>query len=270
MSATPFTFGIPLIARAAAQDWSVVQALLRLTLRSLAAQTDRRFCIIVAGHDRPNVGAGAPPFEFHQADWPAEAVRSDNGDAGRKKFLVAEHVGGRGGYLMFVDADDWVDTRIVASVRAGVGAAADGPVGGVIRHGYAIDLRNRRALPIPSAGAFTGGFYELCGSSTVARIDPGAEATIRRDPYALLHEHYRWEDTCREHGVASAPLDVVGADVTNTPAHQSTSHGPVTSWRRDFDVAVATEGRDVDDAFLARFGLCGHDLRGVDALLNPR
>ena len=41
MITEPFTFGIPLIARAAAADWPLVEALLALTLRSLAGQDDR-------------------------------------------------------------------------------------------------------------------------------------------------------------------------------------------------------------------------------------
>ena len=57
MSGEPFTFGIPLIARAAAQDWPLVQALLGLTLRSLAGQGDRDFRVIVAGHERPTIDA---------------------------------------------------------------------------------------------------------------------------------------------------------------------------------------------------------------------
>ena len=269
MSASPFTFGIPLIARAVAHDWALVQALLRLTLRSLAAQTDGRFHIVVAGHDRPELGADAAPFEFLHAGWPTEAVRADNGDGGRKKALIADHVGLRGGYLMFVDADDWFDTRLVASVRSQVDPGPNGPIGGVIGDGYAVDLRNGRALPIPHPDAFAGGFHELCGSSTVAVIDPGAAEAIRREPYAVLHEHYRWEETCRAQGVASVRLDLVGGYVVNTGANHSTAHGPFAAWRRRFDAAVATSGCPVDDTFLARFGLDAASLRAAHASMMP-
>ena len=271
MGVTPFTFGIPLIARAAARDWVLVQGLLDVTLQSLAAQTDRRFRIIVAGHDEPE--SGTAPFDFVRADWPAESVRPDNLDSGRKKALIAAHAGA--GHLMFVDADDWVDTRLVATVRAKVVPGTLDPagapiIGGVVGRGYAIDLRNRRALTVPHAEAFAGGFHELCGSSTVALVDPEAATKVGRDPYAVLHEHYRWDDTCRAHGVASVRLDLAGGYVVNTGANHSTTHGPFAAWRRGFDAAGAGNGCALDEVLLARFGLDGDAIRGVAALLAAR
>jgi hypothetical protein len=83
--AEPFTFGIPLIARDAATDWPLVEALLGLTLRSVAAQTDPAFRVVIAGHDRPAVAPLDRRITFIAADWPVEAVRADNLDSGRKK-----------------------------------------------------------------------------------------------------------------------------------------------------------------------------------------
>ncbi len=271
VSATPFTVGIPLIARAAAYDWAVVQHLFRLTLRSLSKQTDAHFRIVVAGHDRPDTDTEPACLDFIEADWPTEAVRSDNLDSGRKKALINAHVrSSGGGYLMFVDADDWVDTRTVATVRARLPPGPGGLIGGVVASGYAIDLRNRRALPIPHPDVFNGGFHELCGSSTVALVDPGAASAVRRDPHSVLHEHYRWEDACREHGVVSARLDLVGAYLVNTSANHSTSHGPFAEWRQRFDAEVAARGDAIDAALLARFGLDEGDVRDLAATLTPR
>ena len=252
MSAEPFTFGIPLIARAAAADWPLVEALLKLTLESLAGQRDRDFRVIVAGHDRPRVRT-AIPFDFLQAGWPAEAVRVDNLDGGRKKQAINEAVlAAGGGLLMFLDADDWVDTRLVACAR---GTIAPGQVGAVIERGYAVDPRGGRALAIPQTGAFEKGFDRLCGSSVVARLDPAGRDALHRDPYAVLHEHYRFADLVCERGALCCPLDVAGVYVVNTAANHSEVHGPFARWRRSFNDAVAREGVEMDDRFLARFGL---------------
>ena len=106
----PFTFGIPLIARSATRNWPLVEALLDLTLTSARNQTDQDFHIVIAGHDRPDVLLDDGRTEFIAANWPAEAVRADNLDSGRKKHAINELVHERGGgLLMFLDADDWVD-----------------------------------------------------------------------------------------------------------------------------------------------------------------
>ena len=253
MSAEPFTFGIPLIPRGAAADWRRVEALLGLTLRSLAGQGDRGFRVIVAGHDRPEIVA-AVPFEFLQVDWPVEPVRSDNLDRGRKVQAINETVlASGGGLLMLLDADDWADTRLVAVARATI---RPGRIGAVIERGYAIDARAGRALPIPHP-AFDKGFDRLCGSSVVARLDLSAGDPLHRNPLAVLHEHYRFADLAREHGAFCRLLDVDGAYVVNTAANHSEEHGPFVAWRRKFNAAVLRDGLPVDDRFLVRFGLNG-------------
>ncbi len=256
MSAEPFTFGIPLIARSVAADWQLVESLLTLTLGSLAGQGDHDFRVIVAGHDRPAIEAAAP-FDFLRIDWPVEAVRADNLDRGRKVQAINEAVlAVGGGLLMILDADDWVDTRLVATARATI---APGNIGAVIERGYAIDPRRRRALPIPHA-AFDRSFDRLCGSSVIARLDPLAPDALHRDPYAVLHEHYRFADLALEAGAVCRTLDVAGAYVVNTSANHSEVHGPFAGWRRSFNDAVARDGLPTDELFLSRFGLYALDL----------
>lgn len=250
MSVEAFTFGIPLIARAAARDWPLVQSLLKLTLRSLAGQSDRDFRVIVAGHDRPAIDA-AVPFEFLQVDWPIEAVRSDNLDRGRKVQAINEVVlADGGGLLMNLDADDWVDIRLVSVARNTI---LPGQIGAVIERGYAIDLRGR-ALPIPHV-AFDQTFDRLCGSSVVARLDPDGHDALHRDPLAVLHEHYRFAALARERAALCKSLAVDGAYVVNTSANHSEVHGPFAAWRRSFNDAILRDGSATDDLFLARFGL---------------
>ncbi len=246
----PFTFGIPLIARAAARDWELVQGLLDLTLRSLAAQAGPEIRIVVAGHDQPRT---AVAHEFLAATWPAEDVRADNLDSGRKKHAISQHVlATGGGLLMFVDADDWVEAGLVETARARI---APEQIGGLVEAGYVTDLRAMRLCPLPHPQVFAGGFHELCGSCAVAVLKPGHPDPVRRDPTAILHEHYRWIDVARELGVTWAKLDVGVNYLVNTSANHSETHGPFAAWRRDFNAAVTRIGVPADEAFLARFGL---------------
>lgn len=251
MSVEPFTFGIPLIARSASADWRLVEALLALTLQSLGGQNDRDFRVIVAGHDRPLV-ASAVAFRFLEVDWPVEPVRADNLDRGRKVQAINEAVLAEGGgLLMILDADDWVDTRLVATARATI---LPGELGAAIKRGFAIDLAGRRALPIPD-DAFDETFDKLCGSSVIARLDSLAGDALHRDPLAVLHEHYRFADLAREHGAICRPLDVAGAYVVNTTVNHSETHGPFAAWRRSLNAAILRDGVPTDDVLLARFGL---------------
>ena len=264
MSGEPFTFGIPLIARAAAQDWPLVQALLGLSLRSLAGQGDRDFRVIVAGHDRPAIDT-AVPLHFLRVDWPVQALRADNLDRGRKVQAINEMVlAGGGGLLMILDADDWVDIRLVALARETI---LPGQIGAVIERGFAIDPRGR-ALPIPHE-AFDQTFDRLCGSSVVARLDPSGRDALHRDPYAVLHEHYRFADLARERDALCRPLAVEGAYVVNTTVNHSEVHGPFAAWRRSFNEAIARNGLATDDLFLSRFGLDASTVAACIAAEQP-
>jgi hypothetical protein len=263
----PFTFGIPLIARAATGNWPLVEALLDLTLTSVRSQTDQDFRIVIAGHDRPRIPLNAHRTTFISVGWPAEAVRADNLDSGRKKHAINRLVlESGGGLLMFLDADDWVDVRLVETARALIGPDH---IGGLIDRGFATDFRSLRAAPIPHPRIFDGGFHRICGSSTVARLRPGDPDPLRRDPYNVLHEHYRWIEVAREHNAALVRLPVSGNYLINTSENHSEVHGPFAGWRRSFTDAVGREGDAVTDAFLARFGLRREQVRAASERFFP-
>jgi hypothetical protein len=263
----PFTFGIPLIARASARDWPLTVALLGLTLASVQAQTDQDFRVVIAGHDRPDLPSADGRVRFLEAAWPAEPVRSDNLDSGRKKHAISRLVReGGGGLLMFLDADDWVDVRLVEAARAAIGP---GHVGGLVVAGFATDFRALRAAAVPHPRLFDGEFHRICGSSTVARIEPGAADPLRRDPCSLLHEHHRWVEVAREHGAEPVRLAVAGNYVVNTSGNHSEVHGPYAEWRRRFNRGVRREGSGIDAAFAARFGLRLEQVRDVSARQRP-
>lgn len=249
----PFTFGIPLISRWSAGNWIVIETLIELTLSSVLSQTDQDFRVVIAGHDRPAAIPDDPRIAFLQADWPAERPRSDNADSGRKKHVINEFVlASGGGYLMFLDADDWVDTRLVATARAVLGTAH---LGGLITTGLAIDIRSLRSAAIPHPQIFDRAFHRICGSSMIARLDPAHADPLRRNPYAVLHEHYLAIETAQRHGADLIELPLVGSYLVNTSENHSETHGPFAEWRRTFSEEIVREGRPLDQQSASRFGL---------------
>ena len=250
-----FVFGIPLIARAVAADWALVDRLLGLTLRSVLAQEDGDFRVILAAHDRPDswsAVAGDGRFELLLADWTPEPPNAPNDDGGRKKWLVKERVRAEGGgLLMFLDADDWVPRDLVAAVRAAVTPAH---VGGVVSEGVALDWQSGRVAPFPLPGPFAGPFHSLCGSSTVARVTPEGGSDLERDPHLVLGSHHQWPERAAELGVALAAIDVTGLYMIGTGQNHSEHQSPVADWRRGITDAVRAEGVPLDKAMAGRYG----------------
>ena len=249
----PFTFGIPLLPRACARHWPRIEALLHLTLTSVLAQTDPDFHVILMGHDRPEELPDDSRITFVKADWPAEPIRADNRDRGRKTHAINRLVlEGGGGLLMFLDADDWVDVRLVETARSMIGSDH---VGGLIEAGFAADFQTLRAAPLPDSGIFPGAFHRICGSSAVFQLRPGDPDPLRGNPYPVLHQHHRLVETAKAHGAELVRLSVAGSYVINTSDNHSEVHGPYTDWRRTFTAAVNRIGFPIDEAFAARFGL---------------
>ncbi len=244
-----FVFGVPLIARRSCRDWALVDRLLALTLRSVLAQRDGDWTLVLAGHDRPpcwGAVADDPRCVWLQADWPADAPDRANNDGGRKKWLVKRWMAkAGGGLLMFLDADDWVDRDLVRAARAAIGR---GVVGGLVTHGVAVDAGTGRAAPFPIDGF---AFHELCGSSTVGRIDPAGAREVDRDPHTVLGSHGDWARS----GWPLAMLDVQGAYLVGTGQSHSEAAGPYTEWRRGFAETVRRTGAPLDAATAERFGV---------------
>ena len=85
---------------------------------SVRAQSAPDFRIVIAGHDRPRTGVRDPRLSFLEVDWPVQEPGPDNADSGRKKRALEDFVLAQGGgLLMLLDADDWVDLRVVEAAR---------------------------------------------------------------------------------------------------------------------------------------------------------
>ncbi|USI72909.1 glycosyltransferase [Sphingomonas morindae] len=251
----PFFFGIPLIARAAARDWARVDWLLARTLDSLRAQTDRDFTVLLAAHEAPPCWArvaGDPRFELLEADWPSAAPSAANDDGGCKKWRIKEAVTARGGgLLMFLDADDWLASGLVAEARRAIGPDQ---VGAVLGAGLALDLPSLRVASFPLGPAYDGPFHGLCGSSTIARVVAGDAEPIGRDPHAVLGSHHEWPARAAALGVALATLRTPGLYMMGTGQNHSETDGPFTAWRRAVTAWVRAEGRPLAAAEAAAFG----------------
>ncbi len=249
---TAFTFAIALTPRANARDWDLIEALLDLTLASVRAQTDPDWRALIAVHERPRLAVSDARVEFVAVDWPAMPPGPHNDESGRKKHLLSDIVRDRGGgYLMILDADDWVDRDLVAAARAGIG---EDHVGALIEDGFAVDFRTLRAAPLPHPALGGLPFHRFCGSCGVVLIRPGATTPIRRDPFAVLRSHHRWVEVAAEHGAGLMRLPVSGAYLVNTGENHSDVHGPYAAWRRGFIERVNRVGRDLDAETAARFG----------------
>ena len=248
-----FTFGIALIPRASAQNWPLIEALLDLTLTSVRAQRDPDFGVVIVGHDRPRVLPDDPRVAFVEVDWPAQEPGPHNADSGRKKHAISEFVLERGGgLLMLLDADDWVDMHLVEAARALIGRAQ---IGALIERGLITDFRTLRAAALPHPRVFDGEFHRICGSSSIARLQPEEADPLRRDPCTALRSHHEWLEAAQAQGAELARLPASGNYIINTSENHSEVHGPYAAWRRQLTACVNREGRAVDGAIAARFGL---------------
>ena len=144
----------------------------------------------MAVHDRPRIAVRDGRVELVAVDWPVEPPGPHNDDSGRKKHRLSDMVRDRGGgYLMVLDADDWVDRDLVAAARATIGEAE---VGALVETGLALDFATLRAAPLPHPALEGLPFHRFCGSCGVVLLRPDAGTEIRRDPFAVLRSHHRW------------------------------------------------------------------------------
>ncbi|MET0269300.1 MAG: hypothetical protein ABW173_02625 [Sphingomonas sp.] len=250
-----FIFGVPLIARDSTDDWPLVEHLFALTLRSVLAQSDPDFLLILAAHDVPAAWARVaddPRFVLLRADWPPTPPTPANDDGDAKKSLIKERVRALGGgLLMFLDADDWVSGDLVATARAGIGPA---DAGALLANGFALDHASLRLSPFPIARAFDGLFHRLCGSSTIGRVDPASDDPVARDPHDALGSHHDWGERALNLGVSLAQLDARGVYMVGTGQNHSERQGPFAEWRREVTRIVRDHGTPLDEELAEAFG----------------
>lgn len=245
----PFFFGVPLIAPSAARDWGRVGALLAATLRSILAQDDPSFHVLIAGHALPPAARGLAAdarVRFLAADWPEAPPTAANDDGGRKKALLSAAVrAAGGGLLMFCDADDLVDRGLVAAARRAIGPDH---VGGYVAAGWAIDHGTSHAVSLPHPAVSPARFHEACGSSIVARFAPEPASALAFDPFHVLGWHNHWVENAARLSLPLAPLPVQGGYLVGTGESHSELHGPHAAWKQAFTRAVVEHGQPLGAA----------------------
>lgn len=199
-----FVFGIPLVSRKIASDWSNVIFLLGNTLRSILAQSDPDFRILIAGNEQPDIPElGDPRVEFLVCPSPEKSTLTKKEmmwDKGSKK----ERLGKRlrqlgGGFLMLVDADDLVHRDVVSHARKSTH-------GCIARMGYSLDVRRSAIFDLP---ALTGRpFDQTCGTCAVVRFSvedlpaPDSDWQASSDLYFYrlsFASHRKWAKVAVEH-----------------------------------------------------------------------
>jgi glycosyltransferase involved in cell wall biosynthesis len=164
------TFAIPLRRPASVENRRRLDEMLSMTLRSIFQQTRGDFRVLVGTAYRPAL----PSFVdsrlelvnipgFHPESW-KDAVR----EVGSRQHQLARHFARRGGgYLMFVDHDDFVSRHLVEYV-----CGENHPHGYAVADGLIFDAAADAISPFPVKGLVSGPFHHFCGSSIVFRLTP--------------------------------------------------------------------------------------------------
>lgn len=132
-------FVVPVKPKAASKDWSYDNLLLERTARSICAQTDQSFRLIIVHNEKPDIAFSHPNIIFAPYPFPpvaaqeiedldyvlqyhAEAYAERMMDKGKKiTFGCSVAIDAGCDYLMAVDSDDLISNRLAhfANTRAG-------------------------------------------------------------------------------------------------------------------------------------------------------
>lgn len=197
-------FLMSLKSRSSSRDWTSVVANLRNTLCSIEASCDRRFAVIIAGHDDPReVDANLPAYEFLKATYePPADPRKGGHDKYRKRRIcgawlrsqITEDV-----RVMFLDADDLVHKDLVGTVLAYQGRAAFN-----VDEGYRLDVGMRELEHKKDH------FYMICGSSFVIPFRKHELPLTKSDKAAFFSRftrHQLSKELAVGHGIEVRTID---------------------------------------------------------------
>jgi hypothetical protein len=153
-------FAISLKSKTVSQNWDIVQSNLAKTLRSILRNTDPNFCIVIAGHEKPNI----KEMQHQRVKWltvnfqPPSSTQEFSNDKIKKRKVIGMYLRkiGFSGYFMPIDADDWVHYRLVEYVRSQPARVAL-----ILQSGVMINILRKEVW------LRTHRFYIGCGSSTI-------------------------------------------------------------------------------------------------------
>jgi glycosyltransferase involved in cell wall biosynthesis len=175
--------------------------MLAATLRSLMAQTEANFHVMVATDREPPLAMFTDPrIEFVPFDAPlATNLKDISNDKVSKLRAMAElHAQRGGGCFMSLDMDDFVSRDLVAFVRDN-----PDPNGYVIDSGYLLDATTMKVAPLYGPTARYGRLNKSCGSSSIIKLQPqDLQSTDGPSRYARLRAegHFMVEEAAMSEG----------------------------------------------------------------------
>lgn len=161
-------FLISMRSVAATRDWAAACERLASTLRTVLAQSDPNFRILIAGHEKPQI----EELHSHKVTWitvdtprPTDASQY-TGDKNIKRRHLGVYLGKAGfaGLAMALDADDWLHYRFVEYLRRKRVSVPHFLDGGFVANWHLQQVWTR-------SGALNRSFYLGCGSSAVYPLD---------------------------------------------------------------------------------------------------
>jgi glycosyltransferase involved in cell wall biosynthesis len=209
------TFVIPLRHPQNAPDWPALKRRLAETMRSIAGQDDGRWRAIIVA----NRGSDLPPlpakFELKQVDFPPNPM-FEQGDNDREAFLDSCRLdkgrrvlagilaADRASYVMVVDDDDFVSSRLTSFVAAHLGEN-----GWYVRDGYLWGDGGKLVYEYAD-------FSKFCGTSHIIRTSlyeaPARIAAMDPDYIRkIFGSHVFIREYLEERGEPLKPLPFVGA-----------------------------------------------------------
>jgi|GEM_PF-758002 len=114
-------FLVSMRSKRASRDWDAACACLSKTLRTVFAQSDQNYRVFIAGHEKPDI----PELNSNKVTWmsvshtPPSNPRGFTADKNAKRRELGFLLGKKGfeGFVMPLDADDWIHRRLVEFIR---------------------------------------------------------------------------------------------------------------------------------------------------------
>ncbi|QXT40508.1 putative rhamnosyl transferase [Gymnodinialimonas ceratoperidinii] len=224
-SDVPVVFCAPLMGKHFAEDWAKVSAGVARMVRSLLAQSDPNWTLLLTSQDRPEGLPDDPRIVF--LPFEAEVTGMDK----RQKVMhlmqeLANHLAGRDGYLHALDADDILHPDVVAHIRSDNngqgywykwGGMLDAETGTIARCGP-------RSLRYPTSRPF----LSQCGSSAAIYVDFRAPERRAAEQATLFYGsgHRNFLRVTKALGLTLAPLPFpAGLYVMNTGENMRQKRG---------------------------------------------
>lgn len=210
-----FFFSIPLQGKKSDEQWNMVSSLLQRTLKSIFNQTDDKFTVMIAGHDRPSIAE----IDDHRVKWLQAQYNKDNEghkgpqDKHRKRRLTLKEVSKRGGgFVAMLDADDLIRKDLVETAKY-----INDPNGYLLVDGYVLD--HRKNLMADVNKVFGLPYWKVCGSCAVFNFTP---EDIFSNYASSFKSHGLWAEQAAS---ANRPLkelpDKMGVYVLNNSVNDS-------------------------------------------------